>query len=66
MTILLVFYIYASVYIAESDFKYKGILLGVMALGGLAMFEKTISLALFELQSGLGISPYQSVLQFVW
>lgn len=66
MVVLSFFYVFVGVYIAESNMKYKYILLVIMSLGGLAMFEKTISVALFELYSGLGISPYQSVLQFAW
>lgn len=66
MVVLSIYYMFVAVYIAESNMSHKYILLVIISLGGVAMFEKTISIALFELNSGLGISPYQSVLQFIW
>lgn len=58
-------YLFIAGYISKSDFHYKNLLLLFIAIGGLAMFEKNISIALFKLNSGLGINPYQSILQFL-
>ncbi|VTU07114.1 Uncharacterised protein [Actinobacillus indolicus] len=57
-------YLFAVSYIYNSTFRLKNILLIFLLLINVIMFEHTINIAQFNLYSGLGISPYQSILGF--
>ncbi len=52
-------------YISNSYSKLKQPLLVTIMIANVVLFEHTIGIALFSLESGLGISPYQSILGFL-